>query len=50
MFLTVNLHFSHVQPHYFANLGRTIESGNYDSGEIQRQSQIEAAGTEFVPE
>ncbi len=45
MVLTVKLHFCLVQPHYFVSLGRTIESGNYDSGPIHPPSQIEAAGT-----
>ena len=44
MFLNVNRHFIPVQTHFLASLGSTIESGNYDSGQIHSQSQIEAAG------
>jgi len=33
MFLTVNRHFSLVQPHFLASLGRTIESGKDDNGQ-----------------
>jgi hypothetical protein len=38
--VSVNRCFSLVQPHYVAFLGRTVETGKHDHGEIFSQSEI----------